>query len=450
MIAKKLTALLLAGATAVGLTVPAGAISPTGATMLLTTGAMRAMTEAGLENNGVSTTPPAQDGRSIGFYGLEETVRTYNQTIQGLKRTLASVGSTDVVGPIEDQIWNYQIQNSNLNAQMQSYEASANALREQLNGLGNEGSESLRAALNAQIEQMNRLAYSAEQSIAANTAIINGLEDSKDDAPADLADTYATTEKQVENTANQIVMGAQTQYITLCSLNDNVAALDRTIAAIDRQIPVIEKQYEIGMASALDVETIKNQRATAVSSKTTLEAQIASLENSLSLTLGNSAGTTVHVQKVPEVRDYDLRQMNYEKDLEEAKDNSYTIWQMRDALRQASNDYEDSVTSTLDAYNAAKINLEAAQEQVENDFRDIFNDVTEKRRLLDAAEDDLALAETNFQVSEVQYEQGMISQLEYENAKDTLETARAAVTTAETNLFTSYNTYNWAKRGVMQ
>ena len=156
------------------------------------------------------------------------------------------------------------------------------------------------------------------------------------------------------------------------------------------------------------------------------------------------------MQKVPEVRDYDLRQMNYEKDLEEAKDNSYTIWQMRDALRQASNDYEDSVTSTLDAYNAAKINLEAAQEQVENDFRDIFNDVTEKRRLLDAAEDDLALAETNFQVSEVQYEQGMISQLEYENAKDTLETARAAVTTAETNLFISYNTYNWAKRGVMQ
>ena len=43
----------------------------------------------------------------------------------------------------------------------------------------------------------------------------------------------------------------------------------------------------------------------------------------------------------------------------------------------------------------------------------------------------------------------MISKLEYENAQDTLETAKAAITTAQTDLFTAYNTYDWAKRGVM-
>ncbi|WP_122791139.1 TolC family protein [Intestinibacillus sp. Marseille-P6563] len=445
MMGKKAIAMLAAGAMAVGLTTPAGAIAGMDAGLALTLGGAQAVIDTSMSESGM--TPPLQDSKSIGFYGLEKTVRANNQTIQSLQKTLASVGSTDVVGPIEDQIWNYEMQNSNLEAQKNSYEKAAQNLRNQLNQVS--GNADLEASLKAQIEQMNTLANNAAANIQKNQAVINGLEDSKDDAPADLADTYATTEKQVENSANQIVMGAQTQYISLCTMQDNIEALDRTIAAIDRQLPVVEKQYEIGMATALDVENLKNQRAAAVSSKLTLENQIASIENSLSLTLGNDAGTTVHVQKVPEVTDRQLREMNYEKDLEEAKTNSYTIWQKRDALRKASNDYEDDVTSTLDAYNAAKIDLAAAQEQVENDFRKLFNDVSEKKRLLDKAESDLELAESNYKVAETKYEKGMISKLEYENAQDTLETAKAAITTAQTDLFTAYNTYDWAKRGVM-
>mgnify|MGYP005768657589 CR=1 FL=1 len=445
MIGKKAIAMLAAGVMAVGLTTPAGAIAGMDAGLALTLGGAQAVIDTSMSESGM--TPPLQDSKSIGFYGLEKTVRANNQTIQSLQKTLASVGSTDVVGPIEDQIWNYEMQNSNLEAQKNSYEKAAQNLQNQLNQVS--GNADLEASLKAQIEQMNTLANNAAANIQKNQAVINGLEDSKDDAPADLADTYATTEKQVENSANQIVMGAQTQYISLCTMHDNIEALDRTIAAIDRQLPVVEKQYEIGMATALDVENLKNQRMAAESSKLTLENQIASIENSLSLTLGNDAGTTVHVQKVPEVTDRQLREMNYEKDLEEAKTNSYTIWQKRDALRKASNDYEDDVTSTLDAYNAAKIDLAAAQEQVENDFRKLFNDVSEKKRLLDKAESDLELAESNFKVAETKYEKGMISKLEYENAQDTLETAKAAITTAQTDLFAAYNTYDWAKRGVM-
>lgn len=445
MMGKKAIAMLAAGVMAVGLTTPAGAIAGMDAGLALTLGGAQAVIDTSMSESGM--TPPLQDSKSIGFYGLEKTVRANNQTIQSLQKTLASVGSTDVVGPIEDQIWNYEMQNSNLEAQKNSYEKAAQNLQNQLNQVS--GNADLEASLKAQIEQMNTLANNAAANIQKNQAVINGLEDSKDDAPADLADTYATTEKQVENSANQIVMGAQTQYISLCTMQDNIEALDRTIAAIDRQLPVVEKQYEIGMATALDVENLKNQRMAAESSKLTLENQIASIENSLSLTLGNDAGTTVHVQKVPEVTDRQLREMNYEKDLEEAKTNSYTIWQKRDALRKASNDYEDDVTSTLDAYNAAKIDLAAAQEQVENDFRKLFNDVSEKKRLLDKAESDLELAESNYKVAETKYEKGMISKLEYENAQDTLETAKAAITTAQTDLFTAYNTYDWAKRGVM-
>lgn len=443
MIGKKAIAMLAAGVMAVGLTTPAGAIAGMDAGLALTLGGAQAVIDTSMSESGM--TPPLQDSKSIGFYGLEKTVRANNQTIQSLQKTLAGVGSTDVSSQFDSQRLSYGSQNSQLQKQAEEYEKSASDLR----AAADNADETIKAALNAQADQMSLLAKQARASIAMNNAIIAGLDDAEEDAQQQLDDTYATTEKQVENSANQIVMGAQTQYISLCTMQDNIEALDRTIAAIDRQLPVVEKQYEIGMATALDVENLKNQRMAAESSKLTLENQIASIENSLSLTLGNDAGTTVHVQKVPEVTDRQLREMNYEKDLEEAKTNSYTIWQKRDALRKASNDYEDDVTSTLDAYNAAKIDLAAAQEQVENDFRKLFNDVSEKKRLLDKAESDLELAESNFKVSETKYEKGMISKLEYENAQDTLETAKAAITTAQTDLFTAYNTYDWAKRGVM-
>ena len=43
----------------------------------------------------------------------------------------------------------------------------------------------------------------------------------------------------------------------------------------------------------------------------------------------------------------------------------------------------------------------------------------------------------------------MISQMAFADAQDTLEAAQEAAAEAEINLFTSYNTYEWAKRGVM-
>ena len=52
-------------------------------------------------------------------------------------------------------------------------------------------------------------------------------------------------------------------------------------------------------------------------------------------------------------------------------------------------------------------------------------------------------------MQQVQYQRGMISQMAFADAQDTLEAAKEAAAEAEINLFTSYNTYEWAKRGVM-
>lgn len=432
---KSLAALLLAGVTATHVSAPARALSGAGAAAILTAGASNAAAQTALLKRGISLTPPAQDGASLSFDAIERTVRAHNPTIQSLDKMTTSIASTDISEAFFNQSQGYDQQIQALKAQQKAYLASA---------------ENLEAAGQGDLAKaMRTLAAQAGASIAMNNAILSGLEDAEDDAEDDLDDSLFAFKKQAENASRQIVQGAQTLYITLCTLQDNVAALDRGLAAIDRSIPVVQKQYDIGMASQLDLLNLKNKRAGLESTKKTLIQQVQNLENSLSLLMGNDAGKTVHAQSLPEVQIRALSAMNYTDDLAEALQNSYAVWQKEDAVRQASNDYEDNVTSTLDAYKAAQIARDAAKEEAKTSFRKLFEDVSEKQRLVSAAEADLALAETNFRVAAMKHEEGMTSALEYASAQDDLETARQAVQTAKINLFSAFNTYEWAKRGLM-
>ncbi len=445
MFGKKLAALLLAGAAVLTSAAPAGAISPADAGMMITVKTARAAAQRAVDKATGGSSAPAQTGTTLSFQSVESRVRANNANIKSFEKTLQSISSTDITSQFINQYTSYDSQNAALESQAKQYERSAKELR----NAADEADGATKDSLIVQAKQMEKLAQQARASIAANNAVMDHLGSAEDDAQDDLDDTYNTTKKQLDNSANLIVYGAQTQYITLCTLQDNVTTLERNIAALDRQIPVVEKQVEIGLATQLDLKTIRNQRTAAVSGKATLESQISALENSLSLTLGNAADTTVHVQSLPEVGERDLVRMNYIDDLAEVKKNSYAIWEKQDAVRQAGNDYEDNKSATLDAYNAAKINLANTQEEVENSFRKLYTDVSDKKRLLEDAQDDLTLAQTNYTIAETKYKQGMISKLAYDTAGDTLKTAEEAVKTAKTDLFTSYNTYSWAKRGMM-
>ena len=274
-----------------------------------------------------------------------------------------------------------------------------------------------------------------------------GLDDLQEEAENELEDTYASTEKQLENTANGIVVGAQTAYAGIITIREGIETLDRSLAALDRNIAVVEKQVEIGMASQLTLENLEQTRRTAAAQRETLVKQQTATENQLSLLCGNTANTTVKPTTLPTVTDRQLADMNYEKDLEAALDNSYTIWSARDEMRKASNDYEDNVTSTVDAYEAAKLNLEYAEESVTNSFRQLYLDVQDKKRLLDEAQAAYDMEKKNFDVDALRYERGMISKNDYLTAQDDLAAQEDAVRTAEHDLFTAYNAYDWAKRG---
>ena len=390
-----------------------------------------------LGSEDVNAAPPVQDAQSIGFRGLEETVRAHNQTIQAFKKTLQGIENTDLDGQFLGQELQYEAQKSQYQAQAAIYRQCI----EELSAV--ESSPAIAAQI--RVAQLNL--KMCEESIATIDKAIAGLDDLQEEAENELEDTYASTEKQLENAANQIVVGAQTAYAGIITIREGIETLDRNLAALDRNIAVVEKQVEIGMASQLTLENLEQTRRTAAAQRETLVKQQTATENQLSLLCGNTANTTVKPTTLPTVTDRQLADMNYEKDLEAALDNSYTIWSARDEMRKASNDYEDNVTSTVDAYEAAKLNLEYAEESVTNSFRQLYLDVQDKKRLLDEAQAAYDMEKKNFDVDALRYERGMISKNDYLTAQDDLAAQEDAVRTAEHDLFAAYNTYDWAKRG---
>ena len=430
---------LLAGALCLTLTAQAGALSVSGVAGLGASAAIDVTLDT-LEREGINAAPPVQDAQNIGFTGLEKTVRANNLTIQSFHKTLAGIENTDLDAQFFMQELQYQ-------AQLNQYKAEYDAYNSYVQALEALGSSD--GAVQAQLQLAMTLRTLAQKGMESMQKTIDGLDDAQEAAQQELDDTYAETKAQLDNTANQIVVGAQTAYLGIISTREGIETLDRNLAALDRQIAAVEKQVELGMAAPLTLENLQQSRRSVVAQRETLELVQQTAENQLSLLCGNTAGTTVKPTVAPTVTSKQLSDMNYTTDLAQAMENSYSIWSAQTAVRKASNDYEDDVTSTVDAYEAAKLTLENTKESVTNSFRQMYLDVQDKKRLLDEAQAAYDMEEKNFAVDQLQYDRGMISQMDYLTAQDDLAAKQDAVTTAEHDLFTAYNTYDWARRGYM-
>ena len=371
---------------------------------------------------------------SLTFDTLEQTVRENNVSIKSYDNTVKSEEEADVSV-------DYDMDYITIVNQISSYRQQIADLEKAINDLGKDQA-ALKSTLQAQLNTL-------ERSLQAAYGSYNDLDDKEDDAKEDQQKTVVSTRREMQNAADQICMDAENNYISLEALQYSLNETERSLAQLDRNIAAMEKQASLGMAGSNELKSLQSQRETLLASRTTLNTQYESLSNTLAIQCGYHTGTVLRTAALPAVTQEQLDAMDYETDLKEAVKNSYSIWAKQDAADKASDDYEDNVTNNLYAYEAAKIALDAEKENVTASFRKLYKDVQEKGDALRAASADLEQAEKTFAVQQVQYQRGMISQMAFADAQDTLEAAQVAAAEAEINLFTSYNTYEWAKRGVM-
>ncbi len=271
-----------------------------------------------------------------------------------------------------------------------------------------------------------------------------------------------TAIRQLQDLQDQAILGTQALYIALVSMESQEASLNRQLAALDRQLTEMTLRYELGQISALTLEQLQNGREQMISGMQTLHANIVSRKMQLENMIGESNGGTLMLMPLPEVSAGNLSSMSVERDLYNAKKESYTLLAAQQELETAKREYDSAVreygrSETNYKYVMARRALDAAQEQYDStvanyelSFRQLFLTVSDAAQVLEASRQALGVKQSEYAAQELRYSQGNISRNTLLSSRDELSAAEESVQTALENLFAAYNNYCWAReRGIV-
>ena len=372
---------------------------------------------AGPDQDGAETEPDPEG--TVRFASLEQRIRASNLQIRALDENIAALEELD-------------------------YEDMEEDLREDLNDLASKIWDSSGSPIGGVIGTMYQQQYDAMRE--QFEAIRDG----------ELQEDNVGLAWQLRNLQDQIVMGGETLYTALASMEIQARSLERQLDAMDRTVEEMELRYELGQISALQLQQTKAGRTSLASGLETLRMNLTTYKLQLELLLGEPLSGTIALDGVPEVTEEQLDAMDLERDLDRARENSYELYAAEQDLEDARETYQDTgaqygyrpgdsrYTAALHTWQAAQYTYEAAKQDYELRFRTLYAQVQDYAQVLEAARVALESQRAACEAQELKYRQGTISQNTLLTARDDLAAAEETVEQAEDNLFTAYNSYCWA------
>ena len=259
---------------------------------------------------------------------------------------------------------------------------------------------------------------------------------------------YEPYERQFENIEDQIVMGAQTAYIGLATMQQNYVLLLQQIDLLGIKVNEMKTRYKMGQVSDLDVAEVEAAKLEADSGLETLKLSVRNTKGDLNLLLGRPASQGFLLDGLPELDTAQLAALNLERDLAAGKRASYDIYKAEQALADAK-DLDKSDDGRKNKIRAAEYTLSSTEQSFEQSFRKLFRDVAEKNRLVTVARQNQTLETRKLAVAETKYNRGMISRNDLIEAQLDKAKVDTDVKLAQVNLFAAYMQYEWAVKGVL-
>lgn len=261
---------------------------------------------------------------------------------------------------------------------------------------------------------------------------------------------------QLETAQNQMVMGAQTLYITLLGLERSDAALTRSLAALDRTLEEMELRHQMGQISDLQLSQVKSGRTQLVSGQQTMRMNMDLLRMQLNAMIGEELSAKLTLQPLTAVTQPQLDAMNVVGDYAQAEKVSYETYAAKQARDDAEETYKDAkkkygenskkmeFTQAKHTWQAAQYTYDAAMQSFSLKFRTLYAQVKDDAQVLDAARAALALEQREYETAQLKYQQGAMSHNALLDAENELLSAKDTVSGAESDLYGAYNNYRWA------
>lgn len=370
------------------------------------------------------------------YAAVEPLVRQNNLTVLSNRETLAGIEAVDIdeaIDDLEDMIDDLEDLSDKIEDSM------GDAL----------GALYTVPGLAALIPYQTALGAGTIASLQSQIATLKAQIGQLEDQIETLENTdYEPYERQFENIEDQIVMGAQTAYIGLATMQQNYVLLLQQIDLLGIKVNEMKTRYKMGQVSDLDVAEVEATKLEADSGLETLKLSVRNTKGDLNLLLGRPASQGFLLDGLPELDTAQLAALNLERDLAAGKRASYDIYKAEQALEDAK-DLDKSDDGRKNKIRAAEYTLSSTEQSFEQSFRKLFRDVAEKNRLVTVARQNQTLEARKLAVAETKYNRGMISRNDLIEAQLDKAKVDTDVKLAQVNLFAAYMQYEWAVKGVL-
>lgn len=251
-------------------------------------------------------------------------------------------------------------------------------------------------------------------------------------------DTSKRNTSQIRQYEKQVISGAQSAMIGYNTIVDNKATLETMVDLYQKQCDMYQRMAALGLANQTDVVSAQTSLIGAKSQLASLQSQEDSVYRTLCLLLGYDTDSGVEIRNLPDFDMSRLDGMNLEADTKKAIGNNYTLIGQRTSAKGETN-----------AQIAARLNtIEEGEQKLTIEMQRLYQDVLDKKAAYEAAMTGYEAAEKSNGAAQRQYQNGLLSEMQYVGTQISYNQKKAAKESAELDLWTAMNAYDWGIEGL--
>ena len=236
----------------------------------------------------------------------------------------------------------------------------------------------------------------------------------------------------------QMTAGAQQAMIGYDTIRQNIATLETMVQLYDRQYQMYTRQNELGLATDKDVLSSYTSFLSAQSQLASLNNQADSVRRSLCQLLGYDPETNPEIRSLPAFDMTRLEGMNLEEDTKKAIGNNYTLISQRTSAAGKTNAKRENRNKILDE----------GDQKLTIEMQRLYQDVMDKKAAYDAAATGYQAAEASWGAAQRQYQNGLISEIQYIGLQLAYYQKKAAFESANLSLWQAMENYDWGITGL--
>ena len=251
-------------------------------------------------------------------------------------------------------------------------------------------------------------------------------------------DTSKRNTSQIRQYEKQVISGAQSAMIGYNTIVDNKATLETMVDLYQKQCDMYQRMAALGLVNQTDVISAQTSLIGAKSQLASLQSQEDSVYRTLCLLLGYDPDSGVEIRNLPAFNMSRLDGMNLEADTKKAIGNNYTLIGQRTSAKGETN-----------AQIAARLNtIEEGEQKLTIEMQRLYQDVLDKKAAYEAAMTGYEAAEKSNGAAQRQYQNGLLSEMQYVGTQISYNQKKAAKESAELDLWTAMNAYDWGIEGL--